>query len=314
MRCAGERFVDMHGPDARPCYGDLRADDPEVEAANRSKLTFDFFVKREVPVFDARSVASDLELDRHGVCLRHAPTAMAGPDFYDQAKVDSVYLQECREYIMRETGATAVLPFDSTVRNRDPSSPAAGYAENRPHNDHTLLSGPRRTRELLGEDPVNDVVLEHRFAIVNVWRRWDGGDDWPLACCTYDRLDYQRDMQIQDLVYPHRTGETYTVRAESAPSHQYLWFSGMNIDEGILLKIFDSDDSASRGSLHTGFENEAALARADPARESMEVRCIVLWAPEELAGRATLRGVASNVGEGKRGPSGHDNDVYRASS
>ena len=37
-------------------------------------------------------------------------------------------------------------------------------------------------------------------------------------------------------------------------------------------------------------------------------------APEELAGRATLRGVASNVGEGKRGPSGHDNDVYRASS
>ena len=73
-------------------------------------------------------------------------------------------------------------------------------------------------------------------------------------------------------------------------------------------------DQRLRAEPERRFETEAALSRNDPAREAMEVRCMVLWAPEELAGRATLRGVASNVGEGKRGPSGHDNDVYRASS
>lgn len=155
-----ERFASIHGPDARPCYGDLRAEDPAIEALNRSKLTFDFFTKREVATYDARAVADATRLDDHGICLRPWPTAMDPGQFYEKEMVDSVYLDECAAFIMAETGATAVLPFDSTIRNRDPASPAAGYAENRPHNDHTLTSGPRRTRELLGEDPVNDAVLD----------------------------------------------------------------------------------------------------------------------------------------------------------
>ena len=73
------------------------------------------------------------------------------------------------------------------------------------------------------------------------------------------------------------------------------------------------DEAVARGSLHTGFENEAALAAGAPPRESMEVRCIALWAPAEIASKATLRGVASNVEGGARGPAGSDqNGIYRA--
>ena len=54
---------------------------------------------------------------------------------------------------------------------------------------------------------------------MNVWRRWDGGNSWPLACCSYESLDYNKDMCVQDLVYPHRTGETYTVRRSN--NHHY---------------------------------------------------------------------------------------------
>lgn len=84
-------------------------------------------------------------------------------------------------------------------------------------------------------------------------------------------------------------------------------------DEALLIKIYDSDETVARGSLHTGFENQTALAAGAPPRESMEVRCIALWAPVEIASKATLRGVASNVQGGASGPAGSDqNGIYRA--
>ena len=302
-----ERFSQEHG-DARPCYGDLRSTDKEVEKRNKSRHTFSYFTPFERPVYDARPIQNLVDLDTQGFTILPSPTKMQRDDFYRKARVESIYLQECANFLKKATGATKVLPFDYVVRNLDlaKEKKAAGYAFNRPHNDHTLLSGPRRTRELLGEDKIHDLLLNnYRFALMNVWRRWDGGNSWPLACCSYESLDYNKDMCVQDLVYPHRTGETYTVRRSN--NHQYYWFSDMTKDEAIILKIYDSDSSRARGSLHTGFDNPNA--KHDPTRESMEVRCIVLFGPEELTSQATLRGakVATNVEGGVMGPSGHDN-------
>ena len=144
--------------------------------------------------------------------MQYAPTAMRGEDFYEIEKVHSVYFDECIEYVKKMTGATKVLPFDHSVRNklRAGQDGIGGYASGA-HNDNTLSSGPNRARQLLKPGPHVDEVLSHRFAVMNVWRRWDGGNDSPLGICTGDSLHpHNEDMQPSDLVYQNRTGEIYS--------------------------------------------------------------------------------------------------------
>ena len=83
----------------------------------------------------------------------------------------------------------------------------------------------------------------------------------------------------------------------------------MSKDEAILLKVFDSSNKESgiaRGTLHAAFESPTSAS--DPSRESMEMRCIFLFAPPELAARASLRGglVSCNVEGRTMGVSGSD--------
>lgn len=301
-----DKFVADHGPNAKPNTG-VGPGNPAY-----AKHAKHYIVKHVQPVTDARDAPEDsVVLDEQGFKLYQHPTKMEGPFFYDREKVESIYLAECAELVKKATGATRVMPFDYVVRNKQMAKqggPAAGY-NNNPHNDHTLVSGPRRVREMLGEDPVNDQVIQHRFAIMNVWRRWDGGNDWPLGACAYPSLDYNRDMVSTDLVYKHRTGETYSVR--HGPNHRFFWWSDMTKDEAVILKIYDSDPTVARGSLHTGFKLPAGSAGSDPAdppRESMEVRCMVFWGPEEITKQATLRvqDVATNVGGIRAGALGQE--------
>ena len=91
-----------------------------------------------------------------------------------------------------------------------------------------------------------------------------------------------------DLVYKDRTVESYAVRASD--THKYFWFRDMVKDEALLLKLYDSREDVSRGSLHTAFKFETPDPPFPaPSRESIEVRCIVLFGPEELAAQASLR-------------------------
>lgn len=95
---------------------------------------------------------------------------------------------------------------------------------------------------------------------------------------------------------------------------QFFWFQDMQVDEAIILKIYDSlaagatppasnDASAvlprARWTLHTAFDHPGhsfADGTAHGPRESCEVRCLVLWAPPALAEKAELRGVTGLAG------------------
>ena len=114
-----------------------------------------------------------------------------------------------------------------------------GYAT-APHNDNTLSSGPNRVRQLLKEGPHLEELLHHRYAVMNVWRRWDGGNDMPLAVCSGDSLAPDNsDLVGTDLVYQNRTGEIYL--AKHNPNQTFFYFPDMATDEAIILKIYDSD-------------------------------------------------------------------------
>ena len=226
--------------------------------------------EREVRIEDARGRESEFTLDRNGFTLVKAPTAVA--DFYDPDEVKRVYYPEVERLLRDATGAGRVFIFDHNVRNagRDGLAPPSRQV----HNDHTVNSAPRRVRDHLGAEA--DELLRHRFGVVNVWRPIRGPVlDSPLALCDAQSFT-DDDLIASDLVYAHVRGETS--RVEYKPTHRWYYFSEMQADEALLIRIHDSaDDGRARLSFHTSFENP--LAPDAPPRESIEVRALVFYPP-----------------------------------
>jgi hypothetical protein len=226
--------------------------------------------EREVRIEDARGRESEFTLDRNGFALAKAPTTVA--DFYDDQEIKRIYYPEVEKLLRSAVGASRVFVFDHNVRN----ATRAGLAppSRQVHNDHTVNSAPRRVRDHLGAEA--DELLKHRFGIVNVWRPLRGPVlDSPLALCDA-RSFSDGDLIASDLVYAHVRGETS--RVEYKPTHRWYYFSEMQTDEVLLIRIHDSaNDGRARLSFHTSFENP--LAQAAPPRESIEVRALVFFPP-----------------------------------
>lgn len=76
-----------------------------------------------------------------------------------------------------------------------------------------------------------------------------------------------------DLVYPHRVGETYSVRYN--PAHHWFYVPEMQPHEVLLLKCYDSEtDGRARFAPHGAFTDPTTPPDAPP-RESIELRTLV---------------------------------------
>lgn len=229
-------------------------------------------------VYDGREVAQELNLDTNGFMLGRHETKVH--NFYDQQEVEAVYYPEVIQLLKEVTGATKVVVFDHNVR-------CATMAERgehgvRPpvkmsHNDYTLKSGPQRVRELLPADEA-EKRLRHRFMQINVWRPIRGPvQSSPLAVCDARSMTLE-DFVAMDLRYRDRTGEVYSVAFN--PKHRWFYFPYMERNEVLFLKGYDSaDDGRARFTAHSAFEDPTAPSDA-PARESIEARTFVFFAPE----------------------------------
>ena len=235
-------------------------------------------VQHDIRIRDSRPFIDDLSLDAQGFELVSHRSRVK--NFYDEAAVKSVYYPEVAEFVKRATGADKVLVFDHNVR----SAPKAEKREDKArqpvryvHNDYTIKSGPQRVRDLL-EPAEAEARLENRFAVVNVWRPIRGPvQDMPLAFCDAESMR-QDDFVPTDLIYENRTGEVYSVRHR--PEHSWYYVSDMQPDEVILLKCYDSaEDGRARFTAHSAFQNPASPPDA-LARESIEVRTLVFFAPD----------------------------------
>ncbi|MGH7933948.1 MAG: CmcJ/NvfI family oxidoreductase [Candidatus Binataceae bacterium] len=232
--------------------------------------------RHTMPIYDARAIASRLSLDREGFAYIREPSAVT--NFYNDDEVRAVYYPECERLLLHAAGATRVVMFDHIVRNaarakageKGIKQPATGV-----HNDYTGRSAPQRLRDFLPEEA--DALLTHRFAIINVWRPISGPvQDSPLAVCDAQSIRPQ-DFVASDLIYPHRRGETYAVTYN--PNHHWYYVPAMQPDEALLLKCYDSvEDGRARMTAHTAFIDPTAPPDA-PARESIETRALVLYAP-----------------------------------
>jgi hypothetical protein len=224
----------------------------------------------DVRIEDARGHEADFTLDRNGFALIKAPTAVR--DFYSEDEIKQVYYPEVARLLQETLGASRVFVFDHNVRNAGRS----GMAEpsRRVHNDHTVSSAPRRVNDHLGAEAPE--LLKHRFGVVNVWRPIRGPVlDSPLALCDA-RSFTDDDLIASDLVYNHVRGETSSVAYR--PDHRWYYFSEMQPDEVVLIRVHDSaTDGRARLSFHTSFDNP--LASGAPLRESIEVRSLVFFPP-----------------------------------
>ena len=157
------------------------------------------------------------------------------------------------------------------------------------HNDYTDASARKRLLDLLPEVEARQ-RLQHRFAIVNVWRSING-TVWksPLACCDATSLAPD-DLVSSERRAQDRIGELELVSWN--PAHRWYYYPQMTNDEVLLIKQWDSASPLARSngvaadgtdtaapctfSFHSAFEDLATPPDA-PDRWSIEVRCIALY-------------------------------------
>lgn len=233
---------------------------------------------RRLPIRNARAIAQDLSLDREGFALAKHHSAVR--DFYDEDEVRQVYYPEAEQLLASVTGAIKVVVFDHNVRNIQRSLRGESNAKEpvkRVHNDFTAKSGYNRARVELAARRIDDAetLLQHRFAIVNVWRPIAGPvQTSPLAVCDATSIA-PTDLVAGDLVYRDRVGETYALTYN--PTHRWFYFPQLEQDEAILIKCFDSaEDGRARFAAHTAFDDPTSPPNA-ASRESIELRTLVFY-------------------------------------
>src|SRR5579862_8503336 len=228
----------------------------------------------QVPIFDGRAVTGSFSLDREGFALVRHPTAVR--DFYNDTEVRDVYYPAAEAFLRATLRADRVLIFDHTVRRRvEGADDVRGAGPRQPatrvHVDQTDLSGANRVREHLPAEA--EELLKGRVQVINLWRPIRGPvRDTPLAMLDGTTVK-ESDLVASDLIYPNRSGETYSVTWN--PAHQWYYAPELRREEALLLKIADTrTDIPARFMPHTSFTDPTTPPDAFP-RESIEVRTLV---------------------------------------
>jgi len=229
---------------------------------------------KRMRVRNGRLIANQLSLDSHGFAFVHHSTRVV--DFFDTEQLRSIYYPEVEELIKRVAGASRVEVFDHTLRSGDEATREARLIREPvlgAHNDYTEWSGPNRLRELLPDEA--DVLLAHRFAIIQVWRAINQPiRSKPLAIADAGSIELS-DLLKAERRYPHRVGETYALKHN--PNHRWFYFPEMRRDEALVFKTYDSEKHGrARFVPHTAFDAPEDASGAPP-RESIEVRAFAFF-------------------------------------
>ncbi|KAI0330283.1 hypothetical protein GY45DRAFT_1251172 [Cubamyces sp. BRFM 1775] len=235
-------------------------------------------VPHDVQIENLRGKEHTVSLDTTG--FQYFRRAVPHTTFENDEVIEKEYYPQSIELVKELTGASRVVPFDHTIRRRRPEETEDTPQKRQPvpqvHIDQTPQSAEARVRRHL---PAEDVpkLLAGRYQIINLWRPISHpAYDWPLALCDYRSVDSARDLVASTLRYPDRDGETFSVKY--SPEHKWKYLRGMEPDEFVLIKCFDSKDDGKTALFtpHTAFEDPTTPEDA-PLRESIELRLLVFY-------------------------------------
>ena len=264
----------IHGSSERPVS--YMYDPPEGVLKDNCDYNF-----QDLLVADARNLPEPTAVHREGFELWKVPTSALS--FHDTQALVRTYYPECVELACAVTGGTTAIVFDHQVRKREEGRPPLTFGRGgdgsrpggvgRVHNDYSEESGLRRLGLVL-RDPERAAQVR-RFCVVNIWRSIKGPIvDTPLAVCDA-RTVAAGDLVVSEIRYADRTGEIYVV--EHSDWHRWYYYPEMDRGEALVFKQYDSQVSGvARFTPHAAFDLPNIPADA-PLRESIEVRCLVLF-------------------------------------
>jgi hypothetical protein len=231
---------------------------------------------REVDIHDGWGMADRLSVDREGFEIHEFDPSFR--QFDDEAAILGRFYPQVVDFVQRHTGAREVVVFDHTIRKRMPSDLKVQTEVQRPavmlvHSDYTVISGPQRVRDIMGERA--EPLLQRRVAFFNVWKPlYQRVEELPLAMVDAQTHD-DGDMLRMDLKYRERTGEIYVMRF--GQKHRWMYFPQMQPHHALLLKTYESStDGRCRFMGHSAFEDPNTPPDA-PRRESIEVRTMAFF-------------------------------------
>jgi hypothetical protein len=198
-------------------------------------------------------------------------------DFVDEAAITSAYYNECEELLKTITGANRIFFINHKVRRGPTQWHHLGLdnLKNRgpvtkTHVDQSYAGAELRLRYDLPDEA--DELLKKRYQIINIWR--------PIATILKDPLAIadarsvpDADLVEADMVEHDFAGKQWVVR--HSPNHRWYYKYRMTPEDVLLIKCFDSETSVARRALHSAFED--AAQRDQESRQSIEVRCLVLY-------------------------------------
>ncbi|KAL4926671.1 putative methyltransferase [Aspergillus undulatus] len=226
----------------------------------------------EVSLRDIRGHESEYNLDKDAFSvLQNIPSALTYESWDSDETVKTTYYSEVENLILKNVpGAHKVVIFDHTIRRYNPD------ADRQPvifaHVDQTPYAAELRVREHVKDPQEAETLLRGRCRIINVWRPLNGKvESMPLAFATAASVA-QDDLSKIERRYPHYTGETMGVKYN--PNQQWLYWSGIDNDERILIKCSDTQEGVAKRVPHSAFVDPRSTERSRP-RESIEVRALV---------------------------------------
>ncbi|KAK3365572.1 hypothetical protein B0T24DRAFT_710674 [Lasiosphaeria ovina] len=117
-------------------------------------------------------------------------------------------------------------------------------------------------------------ILQSRVRFLNIWRPISPApvEDCPLALCDFRTVDHA-DLVPMDIVYPHFVDEAYEVQYN--PAHRWFYKKGMEQDDVVVFKLFDSLKGEATVCPHSAFVDPEAR-QTKVRRASIEVKVIVV--------------------------------------
>ncbi|KAG6827586.1 hypothetical protein H0H92_011209 [Tricholoma furcatifolium] len=248
----------------------------------------------EVPVKNIRGKEEEFTLDISGFQYYRHETRCK--DFNTDADIKENYYPESIQVIKQILGASKVILFDHTVRRHRPDDPEESPEKRQVvftltlpsasdsrilfllvinvHVDQTPNSAVARVYKHIPDEA--EQLVKKRFQIINLWRPiTHAAFDFPLGFCD-TRTVKESDLMPMTLKFPGGPGETYGVKYN--PAHEWVYLRGMDIDEMVLFKCYDSlgDSSICTFNAHSAFVDHSA-PEGSPLRESIELRALVFY-------------------------------------
>ncbi|MEL1250502.1 CmcJ/NvfI family oxidoreductase [Aurantiacibacter gilvus] len=257
------------------------------------------YADHEVVIRDGMPIRDHFELDVHGFRIGKSDSAIV--DFHDRNSIERLYEREVEADVLRWTGADKCAARGWMLRtSADLSEHASNKSEGYQHRGglqppagEAHVDTAPRTAQRMAEQTYAQCFPDgpgfKRFLITSHWRTFSPPpQDVPLALCdgrtSFGGQEKENTLLIVD-EFPRGDALTAPVPGEEDllaatifsyhPSHRWWYFAGMERDDVLLFKFFDSDHERTWRCPHSAFVD--ASAAAPNPRESIECRSVAFW-------------------------------------